>query len=201
MRRLLCIIVLVLTAACGDDGDATVAEVGEPTTSTTAEQPTASETSTTSVETTTTAPGEHQTPAAPPPGDGAGEAEGRDDGLVLIADLTGDASGRAELTATDDGYCIDMEAVGLSSEITDAHVHEGGEGVDGPPVVPIGPPTAVESETDTWDDVCVAVDEALRERIEADPPSFYVNIHTSSSPAGALRGQLAVSTIFDRTLS
>jgi hypothetical protein len=39
----------------------------------------------------------------------------------------------------------------------------------------------------------VLVDAALYDEIASSPSSFYVNVHTSDHPNGAVRGQLAVA--------
>jgi hypothetical protein len=38
---------------------------------------------------------------------------------------------------------------------------------------------------------CVEVDQALIDRINANPANYYLNFHTFSFPKGAMRGQLA----------
>ena len=40
------------------------------------------------------------------------------------------------------------------------------------------------------DSTCVAVDEGVFDAIQADPAAYYVNLHTPTHPAGAIRGQL-----------
>ncbi len=94
-----------------------------------------------------------------------------------------------------------MVAAGLGSAVTAAHIHHGAAGASGEVVVGIGTPTAADDETDTWNDVCVEVDPALLDRIEADPGAYYANIHTEQHPESALRGQLQAASIFDLTLS
>jgi hypothetical protein len=160
-------------------------------------------------ETTATVP---DAEAEPPPEGAGGEDEGMGDSLVLVAELSGEAevpgpgdpagTGRTEIETDVDGdLCFDMVATGLGSEVTDAHIHEGAAAVSGGVVIPIGPPTATEGDTDTWTDVCVDVDDAIVERITADPSAFYANVHTAQFGAGAIRGQLQQASIFDLELS
>jgi MYXO-CTERM domain-containing protein len=70
--------------------------------------------------------------------------------------------------------------------VTDSHIHIGAFGVGGSVVIPFGPgntagtPNTL-SGTTTDPDVTAAFD---------NPANYYVNIHTSAFPAGAVRGQL-----------
>jgi len=150
-------------------------------------------------------------PAENAPGEGVHEGEGIDDPGVLLADLAGDAEvpgpgddagqGRFEAELVEGSLCIDMVAEALDSDVTTAHVHEGAAGSAGAPVVDIGPPTTAAATTDTWADVCVPVDGPLVERMATEPDRFYVNVHSASFPDGAVRGQLALASVFDRQLS
>ena len=68
---------------------------------------------------------------------------------------------------------------------TMAHIHAAPEGVAGPIVVPLMPPTDGKSSG------CVqGVDPALLRAILRDPRQYYVNVHNADYPAGAIRGQL-----------
>lgn len=203
----LAVLALVATG-CGDD-DAEPQSTGE-TPSTTADATDA--TTETSVEpSTTTTSTVPDAGAEDAPGESGGEEEGLGDAFVYVAELSGGAevpgpgddagSGRAELRSSDDGLCLDMVARGLDSEVADAHIHEAPAGQSGGVVIPIGPPTAADGDTDTWTEVCVPVDDELVHRFEVDASQFYVNVHTSSFPDGAVRGQLDYATIFDLELS
>jgi hypothetical protein len=69
---------------------------------------------------------------------------------------------------------------------TAAHIHLAPEGVAGPVVVPLTPPTSGVSSG------CVSG--LAREGVKAilkDPAVYYVNVHNADHPAGALRGQLS----------
>jgi hypothetical protein len=52
-------------------------------------------------------------------------------------------------------------------------------------VVPFTPPTSGASSG------CVTITTALADEIVANPAGFYVNVHTTAFPNGAIRGQLA----------
>lgn len=63
-----------------------------------------------------------------------------------------------------------------------AHIHKGAPGKAGAVVVPLG--TAYKAKG------CTSASKKLIEAIESNPNSYYVNVHTSKYPAGAIRGQL-----------
>ena len=189
MRRLLAVLVpLVLLAACGDDDAAdgpttTVADGGEAS--------------------------EEQELAEAGPGSGAGDGEGLGD-AVLASDLDGggpvpgpghtSATGRFEGELVQGTLCVDMVVSGLDSPVTEAHLHSGPAGEEGPVVADIGLPTSTAAGTSTWSDVCIGVDDDVIDDLAAAPGLANVDVHTASLPGGAVRGQLGVISIFDRTL-
>jgi hypothetical protein len=68
---------------------------------------------------------------------------------------------------------------------TAAHIHEGAVDAVGPVVVPFAAPTGENSTG------CVSnADAAVVARLMDNPAGFYVNVHTSEFPDGAVRGQL-----------
>lgn len=207
-RLLLAVLLLLGTVACGDDDDAGSEE------STTSADATGSDDTVVDEDAVPEPPDVSvpEVPAGEPPVDGGDEDEGIGDPLVLVADLTADAevpgpgdagaTGRFEAESGTPGeLCIDMAVTGLDAEVTDAHIHEGAVGEAGGVEVTIGPPTASEGDTDTWTDVCVTVEPGLFEDLQSSTDAFYVNVHTSSFPDGAVRGQLALGTLFDLELS
>lgn len=68
--------------------------------------------------------------------------------------------------------------------ITGAHIHVGGTNTAGPVV------QGLELPTDGNVRACVT-NQALASRLVADPGGYYVNVHTSEFPNGAVRGQLS----------
>jgi hypothetical protein len=68
-----------------------------------------------------------------------------------------------------------------------AHIHSGKSGVAGPIVVLLSPPKTGTGASSG----CVAnVDPETVSAIQAMPADFYVNVHTTAFPSGAIRGQL-----------
>lgn len=82
------------------------------------------------------------------------------------------------------GYTIALG--GLHGMITMAHIHQGVAGASGPVVVPLQAPVQG-SLTGS-----VTVSSSTLKAIEQNPAGFYVNVHTTTLPAGAARGQLAL---------
>ena len=68
---------------------------------------------------------------------------------------------------------------------TAAHIHRGAKGVAGPVVVPL----FVDSNARRRGCVTGVSDE-LSQEIRRNPRGFYVNVHNSEFPMGAIRGQL-----------
>ncbi len=63
--------------------------------------------------------------------------------------------------------------------------HVGPAGVNGPVVVPLAPPSE-----GTVNACTTGVDPQLIKSIIQNPQDYYVNVHNSDFPAGAIRGQL-----------
>lgn len=72
-----------------------------------------------------------------------------------------------------------------SDPVTANHIHIGGLGQAGPPVVNFL------NDQDT----CVTADSATVAAILADPAAHYYNVHTSSFPGGGARGQLVLTQV------
>ncbi|MDZ4306279.1 CHRD domain-containing protein [Allopontixanthobacter sp.] len=113
--------------------------------------------------------------------------------IYLFADLGGaaetaggDKDGYGDLAAalklTEGQFCYEL-SVGNIAAATAAHIHEGKAGTDGPPVITI-------SVTGTKNETCVETDTKLLDRIADRPGDYYVNVHNSAHPSGAIRGQL-----------
>jgi hypothetical protein len=81
--------------------------------------------------------------------------------------------------------CFTLDAKNLPTAAVAAHIHTGAAGAVGGIVVPLTTPNASGASGG-----CVAAARAVVKRILAAPAGFYVNIHTSGFPGGAVRGQL-----------
>ena len=98
-----------------------------------------------------------------------------------------DGSGYAEITLNQGqgtiSYVISVDGI---APATAAHIHLGAAGVPGGVVVGLSAPTnGMSTGTIT------NVDEDLIKAIRQNPQGFYVNVHNTVYPSGALRGQLS----------
>jgi hypothetical protein len=82
--------------------------------------------------------------------------------------------------------CFAMQVQDITLPADAAHVHRGTSDVAGPVRVTLEPPNANGVSSGCVDDVR----ERLLRRIKEHPRRFYVNVHTSDFPDGAVRGQL-----------
>lgn len=90
---------------------------------------------------------------------------------------------RITLNHTTDQICSNL-IVGNVQTPTAAHIHKAPIGVAGPVVVTLPNPA------DGSENGCVDVNESLLTEIHNNPSMFYVNVHNSQYPDGAVRGQL-----------
>jgi CHRD domain len=82
--------------------------------------------------------------------------------------------------------CFALTAANITLPATLAHIHVGATGVAGDPVVTLVPTDATGASGG-----CVSAPRATVKAILKNPSGYYVNIHTSDFPAGAVRGQLS----------
>jgi hypothetical protein len=85
--------------------------------------------------------------------------------------------------------CWDLNYKNLTGTPTAAHIHRGAAGVGGPVV--IIPPT-LPNLTATGTTGCTNIAGTLAAEVVANPAGFYINVHTTDFPAGAIRSQLSV---------
>lgn len=99
-----------------------------------------------------------------------------------------DGTGAARITLNQGRgtVCWSIHVEDITLPAAAAHIHSGPTGVAGPVVVTLSPPDAAGDASD-----CVSgVDRSLIKAIRKNPSQYYVNVHTSDFPAGAVRGQL-----------
>ena len=82
--------------------------------------------------------------------------------------------------------CYRLEVTDVTLPATGAHIHAAPVGVAGPIVVPLTPPNVSGVSSG-----CVNADKELVKAIRQHSENYYVNVHTSDFPAGAVRGQLS----------
>jgi hypothetical protein len=102
----------------------------------------------------------------------------------------GDPNGRgvaAVIVDPADGrLCFTIGVARIQLPALAAHVHAGGATEAGPVVVTLIPPDATGTSAGCVD----GVDRALLRAIKRQPRAYYVNVHTTAFPDGAVRGQL-----------
>ena len=119
------------------------------------------------------------------------------DGITYTVALTGaaevpgpgdpDGTGTATLTVnpSQQRVCYTLSATNIATP-TASHIHIGPAGVAGPVVVPLATPTGTVTFTSAG---CIN-NGRLAAQLWARPENYYVNVHNSAFPAGAVRGQL-----------
>ena len=95
-------------------------------------------------------------------------------------DASGDFTGEINMDAGTLCYFLDIEGL---DDVTAAHVHKGAKGKNGPPVV------VLETDNPDGDEICAEVEASVLADIAKNEDDYYVNVHTASIPAGAIRGQ------------
>ena len=120
----------------------------------------------------------------------------RNDGRKISASLTGeveipsgDPNGaglfEARINPGTERICYTIAASSIDAA-TAAHIHIGGPGVVGDPVLTLDAPDGDDDDSED----CQDIDRGLAQAIIRDPGNYYVNVHTAPFPGGAIRGQL-----------
>ena len=111
--------------------------------------------------------------------------------VTTVPPWQGDADGVGEALVTVNlgqrELCWQTSVSQIRLPASASHIHRADPGVRGPIVLPLSPPDATGSASGCASDV----DPELLKEILQNPAAFYVNVHNSDFPAGAVRGQLA----------
>jgi hypothetical protein len=100
------------------------------------------------------------------------------------ADADGKGTATIRIRQGEGQVCYSLSASGLGT-ITGAHIHKGNVDAAGPVYVPLATPSSSGSSSG-----CVARARVVVKDMLANPLSYYVNVHSSEFPNGAIRGQL-----------
>jgi hypothetical protein len=115
---------------------------------------------------------------------GANEVPGPGD-----SDGSGAATVKVSVKAGRVCYAISVRDITLPA--VGAHIHRGRAGVAGPVKVTLNNPTQIASTGIGLSFGCERdLSRTLLRRIRQNPAAFYVNVHTTDYPDGAVRGQL-----------
>lgn len=124
----------------------------------------------------------------------------RDVGCLFTVTLSGaqesppgdpDGSGSALVLVNpqNNTICYDFtQTSAITLPATASHIHQGAPGAAGPVVVPFGNPPNAQG---VGNGCVMNVPANIVSGILSNPSNFYVNVHTSDFPNGAIRGQLA----------
>lgn len=101
-------------------------------------------------------------------------------------DLAGSGTAALRLDLAKSQICYELKVVDIPLPATGAHIHRGLATESGGVVVLLTAPGTTGTSSG-----CTAVTHELAQEILSNPAQFYVNVHTTDRPAGALRGQLS----------
>lgn len=115
---------------------------------------------------------------------------------VPVTDADGTGRATLQIDAEAGQLCFTVRYDDNTGTPNRGHIHAAATGVNGGIVVPLFELVDVPLDPDN-DDIedgkltkCVTADPALLADIAANPANYYVNLHNSRFPAGAIRGQL-----------
>lgn len=113
--------------------------------------------------------------------------------LMSAEDTGGESDARGTAWFWADDQCYAYRLADVTPDLTAAHIHEIQEegATDGPPVADLAVGTFVidcVEDDDLTDSSSAETAAELFEQIEADPASFYVNVHSQTYPDGEVRG-------------
>jgi len=101
-------------------------------------------------------------------------------------DLDGTGTATVQIDAAAGEACFTFEYANLDTPIA-AHIHAGDKASNGDVVLDF-------DWASTNGSGCVAASTATLSAIQQSPDQYYVNIHTTAFPPGAIRGQLATTS-------
>jgi len=115
-----------------------------------------------------------------------GDAEVPDPG-----DPDGFGGARVKIDVRREKVCFVLVVLDIALPTIGAHIHEGAAGVPGDIVVPFKAPVEIGNTGIGLSTGCTRNQpRPLLRDIKNNPDQYYVNVHTSDFPGGAVRGQL-----------
>jgi CHRD domain len=113
-----------------------------------------------------------------------GQNEIAEDGTRGAGDRNGAGSFSAVIKGRELCYGLAVRDI---EDPTMAHIHRGGRNTNGPILVPLTPPETGDPGASS---ACTELSRSLVRQIRRKPGGYYVNVHNSAFPDGAVRGQL-----------
>ncbi|HEX6331901.1 MAG TPA: CHRD domain-containing protein [Actinomycetota bacterium] len=104
-----------------------------------------------------------------------------------------DGTGAAQVTVAvkKQKVCFVLVTLNITLPAAAAHIHDGEAGVAGPISVTLRPPKEIAGTGIGLSKGCVKDQKrSLLRDIRRNPDQYYVNVHTTDYPGGAVRGQL-----------
>ena len=121
------------------------------------------------------------------------DANGRGTATITL-NVPRDSSGAITGAGTMN-FSAQLSGLPAGTEVRAAHIHPGEAGRNGSPLVNTGLTAAtaitLANGSGTLNFTNVAISQVDAQSIMTNPAGFYFNAHTSTSPGGAVRGQLA----------
>ena len=116
------------------------------------------------------------------------------DGASQVPPTTTQATGSVTMVvnANKMTVCARIKVTGLPLPTVFAHLHQGPVGTNGPIVAQFKPPIGMKphSTTGSAHSCATGVNPSVIAGLLDNPSDYYVNIHTTDFPSGAIRGQL-----------
>ena len=106
-------------------------------------------------------------------------------GVCNTGDQDGTGTATIWVNAGQERVCWEIHVSNITLPATAAHIHDAPVGQPGPIDVPLSAPDASGNSVG-----CVDLDRDEALEIITDPVTYYVNVHNSDFPAGAVRGQM-----------
>lgn len=106
-----------------------------------------------------------------------------------------DGVATARITVKSNKICYDIRPKKAGTTFAAGHIHAGKAGVAGDVVVPLFQ-SAKKVKDGRLTGCSPTVTAATLSKIKSKPANYYVNIHNTKYPAGAVRGQLSTLKLF-----
>jgi hypothetical protein len=103
-----------------------------------------------------------------------------------IPDADPDGSGGFNATIDGSQFCFGITVKNIDQPVA-AHIHRGNARTNGPVVITLTHPATGDPGASSG---CTNASTELLQEIQQNPSQFYVNVHTTTFPNGAIRDQL-----------